>query len=388
MADRQYSILVINWQDIRHPLAGGAEIHCHNLFSRLASRGHKIIQLSCGFKNAEASEEIDGITVIRRGNRNFFNYYVPTMVRELQNRYQFDIVIEDLNKIPFFTPLYISVPKLVLAHHLFGKAIYNAVGLLYGSYVWTAEQLIPKIYKNTPFSAVSDSTRAELNSMGLKTVDLLPNGNAYPTNDMLLKPKYPPLIGYFGRVEKYKRIDHLLAALPLVQKAVPNARLQIIGDGYHKTWLQNRVHRLGLDNSVEFTGRISEADKWKTLSQLSLGVCPSPKEGWGLSVMELAASGVPVIASDVPGLRESVCHNKTGRLYPFGDVSALAEQIIELLRSDDLRKQMSQAARSWASGRSWDKTADRAESIFESLLNPVEAFKLKPHLKVNIPKRE
>lgn len=368
MSEKHRKLLVINWQDIRHPLAGGAEIHCHNLFSRLALRGHTVFQLSCRFPGAPAIENIDGVQIHRSGNRNLFNYSVPILAQRLCRKHRIDLVIEDLNKIPFFTPLYINLPILVLAHHLFGPAIYHAVGALYGSYVLAAEKLIPLVYRKTPFAAVSGSTRTELTKLGLKTMGLLSNGNSVPDSTILAEPETPPIIGYFGRVEKYKRIDHLLTVLPEIRRAVPGTRLFIIGDGFHRKWLEKQVLHRGIDHCVTFTGWISESEKWKMLSRLSLGICPSPKEGWGLSVMELAACGVPVIAADVPGLRETVCHEKTGRLYPFGNTARLTDHIVELLKASAIRTRMGIAARRWASGRSWEHTADHAEAIFSQIL--------------------
>jgi glycosyltransferase involved in cell wall biosynthesis len=373
MKKKERTLLVINWQDIRHPLAGGAEVHCHEIFRRLAARGHTVLQLSCAFPGAPNREMNDGILIRRAGTRNLFNYVVPRRSRELCREFPVDLVIEDINKIPFFTPIYLRRPILALAHHLFGRAIYHAVSPHYGTYVLTAEQLIPMIYRNTPFAAVSESTRSELKRIGIRgSVDLMPNGNDLPDLDELNPPDDPPVIGYFGRVERYKRIDHLLAALPGIRAAVPGTVLRIIGDGFHRGRLEECVRRMGLEKAVTFTGRIAEADKWKEISRLFLGVCPSAKEGWGLSVMELAACGVPVVASDVPGLRETVRHDETGLLYPFGDIEVLTRQVVSLLESSERRNQMGRQARAWASGRSWDATADIAEDLIERTIMNAE----------------
>jgi glycosyltransferase involved in cell wall biosynthesis len=275
-----------------------------------------------------------------------------------------DLVIENINKIPFFTPLYIRRPILVLVHHLFGGAIYHAVSPHYGTYVLAAEQLIPLIYRHTPFAAVSESTRSELKRIGIRgSLDLMPNGNDMPDWRELNPPDTPPVIGYFGRVERYKHIDHLLEALPRIRAAVPGTMVRIIGDGFHRRRLEQRVRRMRLEKAVTFTGRVAEADKWKEISRLYIGVYSSAKEGWGLSVMELAACGIPVVASDVPGLRETVRHNQTGLLYSFGDMEALTHQVVSLLESPDLRNRMGRRARAWASGRSWEAAADQAEDL-------------------------
>ncbi|RPH90913.1 MAG: glycosyltransferase family 1 protein, partial [Calditrichaeota bacterium] len=95
-----YKILVINWQDIRNPLGGGAEVHLHEIFKRLAAAGHRITLLCSRFKSAAEEEVIDGIRILRRGNRDLFNFYVPIEYRKLVKNGPFDIVIDDINKIP------------------------------------------------------------------------------------------------------------------------------------------------------------------------------------------------------------------------------------------------------------------------------------------------
>lgn len=369
MKKKGHTLLVINWQDIRHPLAGGAEVHGHEIFRRLAERGYTVVQLSCAFPGAPERELKDGILIQRAGNRNLFNYIVPRRSLELCREFRVDLVIENINKIPFFTPLYIHRPILVLVHHLFGRAIYHAVSPHYGTYVLAAEQLIPLIYRHTPFAVVSESTRSELKRIGiLGPLDLMPNGNDLPEWQELNPPDTPPVIGYFGRVERYKHVDHLLKALPRIRAAVPGTELRIIGDGFHRRNLEQLVRRMTLDKAVTFTGRVTEVDKWKEISRLYLGVCSSVKEGWGLSAMELAACGVPVVASDVPGLRETVRDKETGLLYPFGDIDALTCKIVSLLESPDLRNRMGRRASAWASRRSWDTAADQAEDLIDRTL--------------------
>ena len=68
------NILVLNWQDINNRLGGGAEVHLHEIFKRIAAMGHGVTLYSCGFEGAPAKEFIDGIRVIREGGRSTFNF--------------------------------------------------------------------------------------------------------------------------------------------------------------------------------------------------------------------------------------------------------------------------------------------------------------------------
>jgi len=90
----------------------------------------------------------------------------------------------------------------------------------------------------------------------------------------------------------------------------------------------------------------------------------SPKEGWGLTVVEANACGVPVVGSDVPGLRDSIQDGVTGFLVPYGNVDAFAEKTAALLKDEVLHERMSAAGLAWASTLTWERCADEMEPVF------------------------
>ena len=112
-----YKILLINWRDIEHPEAGGAEVHAHEIFRRLAAAGHEVTFLTCAWPGCESEAEIDGIKIIRGGKNMTFNYAVPGLLKQLDADSNFDIVVEDVNKIPFRTPKYTRLPRLIQLCH-------------------------------------------------------------------------------------------------------------------------------------------------------------------------------------------------------------------------------------------------------------------------------
>ena len=91
---------------------------------------------------------------------------------------------------------------------------------------------------------------------------------------------------------------------------------------------------------------------------------PSPKEGWGLTVIEANACGLPVVASDRPGLRDSVRDGETGRLVPYGDDKAMADAALDLLRDTDRWSAYSNAARAWSATFDWDRCASESLDLF------------------------
>lgn len=367
LTQRKYNILAINWQDIRNPLGGGAEVHFHEIFKRVAALGHSVTLLCCRFPGALPDEELDGIRIVRRGGRSWFNLVVPMAYAALARRHRYDIVIDDLNKIPFFTPLYVKEPLLALIHHFFGRSIYLQTNRLAAGYVYYSEKLVPHVYRRTPFAAVSNSTALELSAAGHQSwIELLPNavdGNAYRPDPAGRSQE--PLIGYLGRLKKYKSVDHLLHAFAVVLAKEPRARLLIIGDGDDRDRLQKAGRDLGLADRITFTGHVTQEEKNRYLNQLWLAVNPSPKEGWGLTVIEANACGVPVVAADVPGLRDSVVHERTGLLYPYGDTTAMTAAIHSLLANNERRRLMGEEALAWAAEFTWERSAQKAVEIID-----------------------
>ena len=367
-----YRILLINWQDIANPLGGGAEVHAHEIFRRIAARGHEVFQLSCAFRGAPREELIDSIRVMRCGARPIFNLIVPSAYRTLNRRRKFDIVFDDINKIPFYTPLFVKEPVVAVVHHLFGRSIFLETGWPQALYVHTSERAIPTVYRRTRFVAVSESTREELRGLGLheNRIDIVLNGvdlQRYAVQPSMKSQE--PLIGYLGRLKRYKCVEHLIRAIPEIAKQVPDVRLVVVGEGDHRRRLEKTVAELGLAGRVRFTGAVSHDEKVAYLNQMWVVANPSPKEGWGLTVIEANACGTPVVAADSPGLCDSVVDGQTGLLYSWGHIDLLADRVTQVLVDKPLRKRLEQGARSWAEKFRWDDSASKTLGIIEEVLN-------------------
>jgi glycosyltransferase involved in cell wall biosynthesis len=356
-------ILVINWQDRTNPLSGGAEVHLHETFSRIVAMGHEVTLFCSGYAGAAAEEMVDGIRVIRRGQRNTFNFGVPGHYRALSGKARggkFDVVVDDMNKIPFFTPLYVREPLVGICHHFFGRSIFREAGPVAGSYVYLAEALATAVYRHVPFLAVSQSTLEEMVERGFPRANLALAMNAidprrlHPTG--VPKSKHAT-VGYFGRLKKYKSVDHVVRAFAEVRQAIPAAELVIIGQGDDQPRLERLARELGVAGATRFTGFVAEEEKRRLLTELWVVVNPSMKEGWGIVNVEANACGTPAIAADSPGLRDSVQHGVTGMLYPYGDVALLAQQLIRVLEDAPLRNTLGANAQRFASSLSWDETA-------------------------------
>jgi glycosyltransferase involved in cell wall biosynthesis len=364
------NILVLNWQDIRNPQSGGAETHLHEIFSRVAAAGHKVTLYCSAFDNAPESEEISGIHVIREGYRNTFNFTVPRRYFSQFRHEKYDVIIDDINKIPFYTPLYVREPILAIAHHFFGTSIFTEAGILAGSYVYAAEQLLYKVYRATPFAVVSESTRQELIEHGVlaQNLTVIPNciNPSYFPFSPQAKPEYP-VVAYFGRLKKYKSVHHLFNAFALVKNEFPRAELRIMGKGDAEQELRLLAETLGITSNVRFYGFIPEAEKVRLLGEAHCVVNPSMKEGWGIINIEANACGTPVIAANVPGLRDAVQHDVSGLLYEYGDIPALADALRNVLSNAALQKRLSQGAIGFARQFNWDDSATKIIKRVEEL---------------------
>ncbi|MXW06149.1 MAG: glycosyltransferase family 4 protein [Gemmatimonadetes bacterium] len=369
-------ILVINWRDIRNPEAGGAEVHLHETFSRIAAWGNEVALLCSRFPGAAESERIDGIDVIRHGGKWTFNLTAPWYYRRHLAQRSFDVVIEDINKIPALLPWFLDGPPLmVLLHHLFGTTFYREINPVLATYLYFMERLIPRVYRRCLFEAVSESTRDELVRMGVAAdrISVVHNGldsrfldaantgatAAQEQKDAPAAPdrKEPGLVIYLGRLKKYKNVDHLIQAMAIVREEVPDARLVIVGTGDRRRALEALTRSTGLDDAVRFTGFVSEEEKLRLLTRAEVAAYPSSKEGWGITVIEANACGVPVVAARVSGLRDAVVDGETGVLVPLGDREAMARALIDLLHDREKRERLAGNAVARSRLYTWENTA-------------------------------
>jgi glycosyltransferase involved in cell wall biosynthesis len=360
-------ILVVNWLDRDNPQAGGAEIHLHETFGRLVSRGHDVTVLASGWEGCESRVRADGMEVHRVGSRYTFSLHARRYFREQLARDGFDVIVEDLNKVPLFTPHWGPTPVVLLVHHLFGWTAFREANPLVAAATVLLERPIPRVFRGIPAVAVSESTRKDLVRRGLpgEDVAVIPNGvdlTVYrPDVDTL--PFSQPTLLYVGRLKRYKRVDLVIRALAVLRDRGSAARLVVAGKGDHRRALERLVRELRLEDRVDFRGFVPQAEKVDLMRRAWVHLLTSPNEGWGIANLEAAACGTPTVASDAPGLRDSVRDGATGFLVPHGDVAALADRVQSLLDDDDLRRRLSRNAVEFAQGFSWDASAEAMEGV-------------------------
>ena len=367
------NILLVNWQDRENPMAGGAEIHLHELYGRLAACGHRVRLVCSGWRGGPATAVVDGIAVTRHGDRNSFAWKGRAGVRRALAEETPDVVIEDVNKIPLFIAGLTRQPIGVIVPHLFGSSVFQEAPLPLATLVWLFERPIPRAYRRASFHAISESTRDDLIARGVPRdritvihpgIDASRFTPGVPPGGRTVEPTFL----YIGRLRRYKGLEYAVRAVALARGRRPDLRLDIAGSGDDRPRLEALADQLGVSGCIRFLGRVSEEEKLQLLRTRWANIFPSCKEGWGITNVEAAACGTPSIASDSPGLRDSVRHGETGYLVPHGDAGALADRMIELANDPQLVERLGRKARRFAEGLSWERAADDTERWMQEMI--------------------
>lgn len=362
-------LLAVNWQDRANPLGGGAELHLHAILERLAARGHEVALLCGGWPDAPPRAEHHGVEIHRVGTRASFAFLARAHFRRHLRRRGFDLLYEDINKAPLYTTRWGGPRVVAVVPHLFGGAAFHELDPVTATAVWLAERPIPWLYRGVPFQAISESTGDDLVARGIprERVVVIPPGVDCVHYAPAPAERAPhPTFSYIGRLKRYKGVHLVIRAFARLARA--DAVLEIAGAGDHRPALERLVRSLDLGARVRFLGFVSEAEKVALLRRSWAVALASPKEGWGLTNVEAAACGTPVVASDSPGIRESVRHGETGFLVPHGDVAALAAAFARLAASAALVAEMGARARAFAGSFTWERCAAATESHLLSTL--------------------
>lgn len=352
-------ILVLNWRDIKHVWAGGAETYVHNLAREWVKEGHSVTLFSGWDGKNGRDEVIDGVNIIRRGG--FYTVYLlAPLYYLLRFRGKFDVIVDGENGIPFFSPIWANIPKLLLIHHVHQEVHRTHLPFPFSYLAMFLEGvLMPAVYKNTKVVTVSESSKADIEKLGLsrgKDIDIVSPGVEMEKTYLGQKTANPSFL-YLGRIRHYKNIDIAVKAFSEVVKTLPNATLDIVGEGESLGKIKKLVRNLELSQSVRIWGWVSDEERTRFLSQSWVSLQPSSFEGWGITVLEANACATPVIASDVKGLRDSVVDGETGILVPPKDVDAFANAMIGLVRDPERLTSFSKAAYKWSRNFEWKNAA-------------------------------
>jgi len=369
-------ILILNWKDPKNPDVGGAEIILYELAKRWIKKGHQTTWFCRSFKNTLPEEIIDGIKIVRKGNR--LTTYLEAFFYYKALKEKPDLVIDVLNTIFWQTPLYVKKGKrLAYVNQLAQEVFFYELPPFISHLAYLLESFEFKTYKDTPFLCYSKSTKEDLIKVEIpaRNINLFPlgldHGRYFPGE----KAK-EPLFLCVSRLVRMKRTDLAIQAMKMVVKKYSQARLAIVGYGYQKEELGKLRQKLNLGENVFFADedilffKKTKKDKKIELMQKAWALLfPSVKEGWGMTVTECAACGTPAIVTNVTGLRDSVIRNKTGLVLSRNPTPReLALAIIRIIEDKDLREKLSENAIEWSKNFTWDESVNVSLRFLESLV--------------------
>ena len=344
---------------------GGAEIFTYENARRWVEAGNEVTLFTSQFDGCRNEETLDGIRLIRSGGKYSVYRQAKKLYKSRFANEDYDVVIDEINTKPFFTPKFVhGGAKVVALIHQLAREYWfyetpfpiSHVGFHYLEKRWLRN------YVTVPTVTVSESSKLDLQELGFKNVHVVPEGiNVEPLEEVPEKTGHP-IIAYVGRLKKAKRPDHAIRAFEIIKKRFPDGELWVLGDGY----LRDALERLNV-HGVRFFGNMGNVERRELLKKVWVLVNPSVREGFGLNVIEANAFGVPSVAYDVAGLRDSVKDGKTGLLVESGKIGTLADALTNVLEDENLRLRLGENALEYAGEFSWDRSAEEFLKILETL---------------------
>ncbi len=352
-------ILILNWRDIKNPISGGAELFTHEIAKRLIAQKHKITLYTSAFPDCRKKETVDGVVIIRRGNEVTVRFWA--FLYYLKNRKNIDLVIDEINTIPFLTPLY-AKKRIALIHQLAKEVFFYETNPILAVIGFLLEPIWLKLYRNTQAITISECTKRDLEKIGFRNVSIIKVGIDFKVLDYMPMKEEKLTLVYLGRIKRNKRIEHILKAFSIVSKKI-DANLWMIGKGDKKYINQLKERAAG---NVSFLGYVTKKKKIELLKRAHALILTSVREGFGIVVVEAAACATPTIAYDISGLHSSI-NNPVSGILCKENPHALAEKILEFNKHKELQQFLSRNALNYARQFSWERSARKINRIIERL---------------------
>lgn len=359
-------ILLINWRDTGHPRSGGAEIVTFEHAKRWVAKGHTVTWLTSGYPNASGTEIKDGVRIVHKGGA--FSIYLLVPIYVLFNARSFDVIIDEIHGIPFFSLLFTSKPVVVFIHEIAGEIWdymfpfpINILGKkLENLYLW--------LYRKSFFWTDAPSTINELVERGIPRQNCIAIPCPVPVNEKILQPKSSqPVYIFLSRVVQMKGIEEVIKAFAFIHTVQKTAALWIVGGGeetYFRS-LRKTVDDYNLAKYVRFFGKVDEHKKRQLLRQAHILLHASVKEGWGLVVLEAAVQETPAVVYNVAGLRDVVLNGKTGIVLTRNSPEEMASEAILLLKDNKRYQKYQNNGIQWVNSFKWDDVIGQSLFVLE-----------------------
>jgi len=356
------------------PHIGGIESHVQKLSTRLSGEGHEVTILTTDIPPSKREGRIGGIEVHRYGApiRPLGNPLAIGLLGGLLSHRDFDI-IHSHDEHAFTTNLsalasHVGNRHLVVSCH--GRLVYTAPygRMILGAYERTLMR--STLGSADAIIALSESDKHYLSALGveLDRINVIPNAIDLPTR---ISPNEgeSDLILCVSQLLQRKGIEILIEAMQEVHEVHRDVKLLIVGEGERKDELLKMCHQRGLEEVITLKGRASEDELEEAYGACDLLVLPSFAEGVPTVILEAMARGKPVVATDIPGVREYF--RDTAILIPPGEPHALGEAIVRVMDDKQLRRRLSLEGRELVERRfTWDIAVRQIVDLYRRVLSP------------------
>lgn len=349
-------ITLLAWRDLADTEAGGSEVHADRIASAWAAAGIGVTMRTSAARGLPRTEERHGYRVIRRSGRNMV---FPTAIRDqLSGRLgRADAVVEVWNGVPWLTPLWCRQPHVAFIHHVHVDMWELSLGPTLARIGRTLERRSAPLYRSTIVLTPSTATRehiVEYLRLPPDNLRVIPPGiDPWFTPGGTRAPV--PTVLVVGRLVPHKRVEDLLDLLPDLTRRIPGVRLEVIGEGYHRTTLEQHARNLGVGDQVTFHRAVSTDELVAAYRRAWVVTSASIAEGWGMTLTEAAACGTPAVVLRTGGHTDAVEDGVSGLLA--GSTSQLGILLGDVLTDPSLRQRLGDGAAKRASSLSWQATA-------------------------------
>ena len=348
-------ILILNWRDIEHPLAGGAELSLLKHAEYWHGQGAEITWFASSFKGAATEQAQDGMRVVRRGSHYTVHfwawlYYATARLGD------YDIIVDSFHFLPFFSPLYARGKRIVgLINEVARDVWHDNMPFPLSTIGYYAEAFFFRPYRKRHFIAGSRSAKDDVAGLGIPAdqITVVHHGTSAPRNPPPVARCEAPTILFLNRVSEDKGIRATLETYRQLKGEIPGLNLWIAGKEERTGMLHELLNEYGLTDgeNVTYFGFVSEEEKYRLIAEAWLLLHPSKREGWGLTVIEAAAFGTPTVGFEVAGLRDSVQNGVTGILAT--DQQGMVAAVRDLLGDPEKRAALGENCKPWSQRFDW-----------------------------------
>lgn len=365
------NILWLNWKDKSHPRFGGAEVVNEELAKRLVRDGHSVTFIVAGFFGAKPAEERDGFRIMRVGGRCSVYWHAYRLYKK-EFRGWPDVVIDEMNTIPFFARFYAREKTIMFVHQLCREIWFYQISFPFNIIGYLLEPLYLRLLSGSEVVTISESTKKDLMRFGFNKnkIHIISEGvDIEPVSELPPKDMKNPIILTLGRCDPMKRTVDVVKAFESVKEKIPAARLVIAGlcDGSYGTKVRRMREVSRYKGSITITGPISHGQKVSLLGEAAVLVSTSVKEGWGLVVTEANSQGTPAVVYNADGLRDSVRDNETGLVCSENTPENLVLKIKEVLGDEALYGRLQKNAWEWSKEINFDTSYQQFVDILKNV---------------------